>query len=291
MKMNLPLIYFQNFPFVEGAFRCKNGSMLTGFFLIDTGSAQNIFNCEAIHTLPTAMDGEKLRISGINNQSEICQQVSIEVQLDNNTSQEDFYISQTIHFEKMFGKNRIIGILGASYLIKHDLVLNYEQNMLHTSDPEVFKNTEMDFTFPMGFGLKSYGVPLVGFEKDDNCFYCVADSGCNVSAITQKAIEEGADSCSWYDENSTVTGVGGAVNTRMADVCFSLLSLGNKEGEFVHKVVSMIFNVWDGDAYICKGNNDTETGISALLGNDFMFKNKWILDFSRGVIYSTKANH
>ena len=56
------------FPFIEGSFVCKTGKVLEGFFLIDTGSTENMFNYEAIHTLADENfigDSKKYQLSTI----------------------------------------------------------------------------------------------------------------------------------------------------------------------------------------------------------------------------------
>ena len=110
-KIHLPLFYIDHliYPFVEGAFICKNGTMLDGFFMVDSGSTDNIFNKEALHLLPNDSFSEDSRqVCAISNKGEMCKVADVTIKVGDIEVVEQFNISQNLDFRMFLGKNRII---------------------------------------------------------------------------------------------------------------------------------------------------------------------------------------
>ena len=284
----LPLIEVKinRFPFVEGAFMAKNGKMLEGFFLIDTGSETNLLNREVERFLSgDAYTDEKLQINAVDNKGEECSILNIEIELDCVRSNERFCIPQNIDFKEQFGENRIIGIIGSSYLREHKLVLDYESECLCAASDKEVSLEDLSFACPMSVGLKTHGIPIVAFMKDGEEYFCVPDSGAEDGLFADGAFK-GVNSYEMLDAKGTVSGVSGTDETGFAKLSFSLIS-ADEEGNMNNLVeYEDITQVLSDHEYVA--NDGKRFPISALLSTKFMLRNKWILDYGNLAIYSRK---
>ena len=173
---------------------------------------------------------------------------------------------------------------------KHHLVLDFAEKCIRPSLQAPLCLDDKSFIFPMGYGLKTYGIPVVGIVKDNEELLCIPDSGCNISLLTRDAMERGAISSSCEEGTSLVEGIFGSVEATLAKVTFSLLSIGKKEGETVLKTDTDTFQILDGRKHIATHHDENIPPISGLFSTDYMLQKKWILDFGTGVIYSTKSS-
>lgn len=291
-KINLAFFHIQelNFPFVEGAFRCKNGKYLDGYFLIDTGSNQNVFNGAAQRLLSDeCITSNTHTITSVDNEGENCPIANVDIVLDECKCNETFCISNGINYSDFFGDNHIIGILGSNFLLKHGLSLNLQDNCLQNSCISVDNNKPLSFLFPMGYGLRYFGIPVVGFVKDDNEYLCVADSGCNTSTIAQYPVEEGMIMVEQLNEKRVVTGISDSCTTSSAKVKFNLLSIGEQKGTTSLVEAEDRINILPNRRYIAPSREENAPAIAGLLSTPFMMSQKWILDFKHQVIYAYAA--
>lgn len=291
-KINLAFFHIQelNFPFVEGAFRCKNGKYLDGYFLIDSGSSQNVLNGRVQRLLnEDCIIKSSHKITSVDNEGEVCPMANIDIALDECKCNETFCISNGLNYNDLFGRNRIIGILGSNFLLKHDLSLNFQDKCLCTSAIDEHDDAPLSFIFPMDYGLKTYGVPVVGFVKDDNEYLCIADSGCNESTIAQYSVEDGMTMISKSEEKNYVTSINGTSQTSIAKVKFNLLSLGKKKGETTLIEAEDYINILPDRRYIATNDNENIPSLSGLLSTRFMLSQKWILDYKLRIIYAYAA--
>lgn len=279
-------VYDNKFPFVIGAFRAKNGQMLDGYFLIDTGSGNNMLNREVERLLgKETFTDKKLGVNAIDRKGEVCPIVDIYMELDGFQSTESFSISQNLDFSCNLGKNRVIGILGSEYLLKHRLVVDYEKGCLRSSDLESITLADKSFFFPMEYGLEWYGIPVVGFVKGDDQYVCVADSGSQQSLIADGALE-GVHCCENIEGVGEVKGISGNMQTGYAWITFSLLSLAQKTDETKLVQQESLFQILLDHKCIAHSNQKDCPPISALLSHDFMLRRKWILDYGMQAIYA-----
>ncbi len=293
MKDNiyLPLIHIEEtpYPIVEGALMCKDNEMLSGYFIIDTGSVENILNYDMAKYISRDMVTEKKQmVCAINGAGENCIISNVTIDLDDNSSCEQFCISQKLDFEKYFGPNRILGLLGSCYLRKHHLAVDFAKKCLRTAAREPIMLDEMSFLFPMQLGMQTYGIPVLKFIKDDTDYFCVADTGCALSMLSEKG-KEGVFCCEKSDGKGRVEGISGAAETIHTSASLSLLSVGDRIDRIRLVETEDNFQILQGYEYIVSYNNEQIPSISALLSTHFMLKRKWILDFSNEVIYAKSA--
>ena len=285
---HLPMINVSEnrFPFVEGAFKAKNGQMLKGYFLVDSGSMANMLSKELEQLVgDEAYTGEKQGIGAVDRKGEVCPVVNIEIEMDGMQSKERFCISYNIDFVKTFGDHSIFGIIGIDYLLKHKLVLDFENQCLRSVSDENIELTDLSFLCPMKVGIEAFGSPVVAFVKDGEEYFCVPDSGTDNSLIADGAFK-GVISHEMLDARGSVSGISGTNETGYAKASFSLISVDDtgKMGRMVER--EEVFMVLPEHEYIFQEEN--RLPVSALLSTPFMLRNKWILDFGQLGIYSRK---
>ena len=213
----------------------------------------------------------------------------IYIKVGNIEGQEVFCISKKVSFEQAFGKNQIIGVLGVDFLRKNHLVLDLEKKCLTTSSEEDFSLENKSFVFPMGFGFNNYGIPVIGIIKDDQEFVCVVDSGSNYNTLSQYALEHGTEKAALQEGGTTISGLFGSIDASLVNAEFSLLSIGNKEGETVLKRDTTTFQILQGQNYLAKSSVENVPPLHGLIGTEYMLQKKWVLDFGKEVIYSICA--
>lgn len=291
-NINLPLYHVEHFifPFIDGAFVCKNGKFLDGFFLVDSGSSDNVFNQEAVHLLADeSISGDKRLVCAVNNEGEECVLADVKIKVGDLECTERFSISHNLDFKSMFGDNCIIGVLGAGFMRKHGLVLDYAKQSVRTSDLITFSETGKAFVCPMDGGFFAYGIPLVCLTNGEDDFLCVPDSGCNTSTLTQYAMEKVALSYNRIDGQQSMHTISGEAITNLAKVDFTLLSVYGDETKCSLVSDTDIFQIITGKKHICWCENEKIPPISGLISSEFMLRNKWILDFNVGFIYVESA--
>ena len=292
-KIHLPLFHIDHliYPFVEGAFICKNGTYLDGFFMVDSGSTDNIFNNEAVHLLPDeAISQECRQVNAINNIGESCKVADVKIKVGDIEDVEQFNISQNLNFSKFFGKNRIIGVLGAGFMRKNGLALDYSQRCVRSSEMEQFTDEGKRFVCPMSVGYYAYGIPLVCLTNGEEEFFCVADSGCNTNTLTRHAMVNGGQRYELIDGQQSLYTISGETISDLAKVDFSLMSVGYDEekGSFLVPDTD-VFMIVSGQEHLCWCEDKDIPPISGLISSRFMLRNKWILDFNVGYIYVNAA--
>jgi len=292
-KIHLPLFHIDHliYPFVEGAFICKNGTYLNGFFMVDSGSTDNIFNKEALHLLhDDSFSEDSRKVCAISNKGEMCKVADVKIKVGDLEDVEQFNISQNLDFSMFFGKNRIIGVLGAGFMRKHGLVLDYSQKCVRSSELDKFTDDGKAFVCPMNVGFCAYGIPLVCIKNGEEEYLCVADSGCNTSTLTQHAMVNGAQRYERIDGHQSLYTISGETISDLAKVDFSLMSVGYDEekGSFLVPDTD-VFMIVSGQEHLCWCEDKDIPPISGLISSRFMLRNKWILDFNVGFIYVNVA--
>lgn len=291
-NINLPLYHVEHsiYPFIEGAFLCKSGKYLNGFFLVDSGSSDNILNQDVVRLLTgDSISGDKRLVCAVNNEGEECELADVKIKIGDIECTERFGISHNLDFKSMFGENSIIGVLGAGFMRQHGLVLDYAQQCVRSSELTSFSEEGKIFVCPMNAGFHAYGIPLVCLTKGEDDFFCVADSGCSNSALTQYAMEKVAISYERINGQQTMFTISGEETTNIAKVNFSLLSINDDEIKSNLLPNTDVFLITTGQKHICWCDNKNIPPISGLISSEFMLRNKWILDFNVGYIYAEVA--
>ena len=280
-------------PVIEGAFKISDETGCYGMFLVDTCSSKCILNKSMLSMLDPSFirEGETMTISGYQGKKTTCQAVDIFFKLQGKRElSEVFYVDEEIDFDAML--DDIIGILGYEFLCKHNLVVDFSNGTLHTSDGIYPHMDDCSFLFSMEYGLERYGVPVVGMIGNDKEFILMADSGANVSVLTKSALEESGIEYQRGEEESCVTGFNSSFHAVAYEVNMPLLSICS--GEEHTKLVNFqdTVNVDECNAWLLEGTTDADGNellpVSGMLSASFMMRYKWVVDFMTGLIYSKK---
>ena len=292
-KVNLPFckIEDKNLPFVYGEFACKDGTYKKGYFFVDSGAQQNLFNEFAVQFIDeNCFTGKQHNLTALDNKGEKTESVNLNFKLNGEDLTDEFCITHNINFYSFFEAHCVIGILGMNFLVKHGLIVDFEKRCLRTYENESLDFSEMDYCMPMQYGFETYGIPIVGILNGEKQFLCVADTGCNISTFAQKTAEEGFLKYELTNEVFKKMMVSGTVMTRGAHATLPLFSMADNEERFKIVEVSDTVNIMMDRDYFSTNSNDEITPICGAIGVKFMLAHKWILDFEHMVIYSRKTS-
>ena len=291
-ETKLKTLKTNNSPLIKAAFQGKDGNVYFGIMLIDTGSFDCILNKSVMDLLDDSAvrKGDSKNISTIQGESNECYAVDFTFKMGNNQEFSDvFYVSEASDFDQILVG--MIGIVGSKFLIRHQLTLDYAKEMLYTSDGTFTHPDNCEFFFPMEYGFKNYGIPVVGISSGENEFIMLVDSGADKTVMTSHMIDEAGLPNGNVISNGILTLFNNRqIKTTIKNVEFSLLSVGGTEDD--PKLCSYEDNVQviDEPPHIMENFKDPEgeelPPISGMLSSSFMYRHKWILDFKTGIVYS-----
>lgn len=134
--------------------------------------------------------------------------------------------------------------------------------------------------FPLPYGLKKVGLPLIPIEinKQNLCF--LLDTGSNKNLIDQRVYDFFREQVETVG-SSTILGLEG----NKQDSTIIKLSFN-----FENHYFTTNFNVFDSTAAFGAIEKDSDIQIHGILGNEFFIENEWVLDFEKLTIYSGKQH-
>lgn len=277
-------------PLVVCKFINKEGQESKGLFLIDSGAKDNILPQKVADTFGVLEYTEDvIEICGLGEEKSPCKIANAQIFLKGQEFGIRFNVNSDVNFDMILGPGVVLGILGSAFLRQYELTVDFKNKCLRTSNEENgIAMKEDTFLFPMSCGMKSYGVPLVRFTNGGKTLYGVADSGANVSLMSQSGVKDMTE----IEVQENKCQVNGIVNqnqiNRTAVATLSLLSINEKDRKQL-KLIKVIdeFNLLPSE-YVLNPGDDLPP-ISALIGTEFMLENEWILDYKHGYIYSSAA--
>jgi hypothetical protein len=142
----------------------------------------------------------------------------------------------------------------------------------------VLSNNKQTVSYPISYGLKNTGLPLIVVEINQQNLCFLLDTGSNKNLIDQRVYE-------FFKEQVETVG------------CSTILGLeGNKQDSAVIKLnfnfenhsYSTNFNVFDSSNAFGTIEDESDIQIHGIIGNEFFIENEWIIDFEKLTVYSTK---
>lgn len=296
-ETKLKTLKTNNSPLIKAAFQGKDGNVYFGIILIDTGSFDCILNKSVMDLLDDSAvrKGDSKNISTIQGENNECYAVDFTFKMGNNQEFSDvFYVSEASDFDQILVG--MIGIVGSKFLIRHQLTLDYAKEMLYTSDGTYTHPDNCEFFFPMEYGFKNYGIPVVGISSGENEFIMLVDSGADKTVMTSHMIDEAGLPNGNAISNGIITLFNNRqIKTTIKNVEFSLLSVGGTEDDPKLYPCEDYVLIIDEHPYIQENLKDSEgeelLPISGMQSSTFMHEHKWILDFGTGMIYCDKQHH
>ena len=279
-------------PFVQVNYMDKDAQEHTGLFLLDSCSNENILTTEVVNSLGslcTIVDGVKT-IASMAQEVVKASQVSFPLVLGDNQFQETFCISNmSFSLEEI----TVIGILGNPFLRRNRLVIDFHDNMLHTSEisPSNFNISDCAFFFPMGMGLKFYRVPVLPIKQNGKELVTLVDTGANINVISNQALIDNDFKYERMKDDDVIMGLSGQAAADEAKVWFNMLLLYDDDitelscCEYFKVLPDSIYTPQEG---MCDTNGEQLPPIEVVLGFPFMAREGWILDFGAKLIYRRK---
>lgn len=133
---------------------------------------------------------------------------------------------------------------------------------------------------PIGYGLKEAGLPIIPVTIGDYCISFIVDTGATVSLIDKSVADRLGELVVIKEESNY------------------MLSVDGNYKEVKHKaVVNFILNeIPFTHEFLCESlyesliKIETECNIQVhgILGNDFLMKNRWIIDYERLEVVQNK---
>ena len=281
-------------PLVEIDYMDKEAKEHTGFLLLDSCSTHNILFNEMQERLGVLCikGNESTCLDTTGNCKVTVKDVRFSFVMSGQQFHEDFCLSEreTPYF---VDDVPVIGLLGNMFFQQQNLVIDYDDFSLHTSEVthENLAIPDCDFFFPMEIGLKNYGIPIVSLFQNEKEIPMMADSGASGNMIAKQTIADCCMDHKLLDETDTISGIGGSVDTRLAIASFSLLTLKGNDMEEISRKAK--FHVLPNYVYIpkdeeCDENDEQLPPIEGTISCNFMAREKWILDFGAKIIYKRK---
>lgn len=295
IRVNMGRIRGYYVPFVKVDFMDKDAKEHTGLMMVDSGTNDSLlFGEMADLCMVTKVNDEVDHIGTISGDTIESTQAQFSFVLGNHQIRENFCLCNDFNIRTQCGMT-IIGIIGTKFLCRHNLVIDYNEGTLHTSDvnPGNLSISECDYFFPMEFGLKCYRLPVVAIKQNGAEVVMLADTGAINNTIAKQSLNDNGFNHSFLGCKDVLYGLVGSVEADQAIVDFNLLTLvsNNDVAEVSHHDHFMVtpHHIIPSKETGCDENGEQIPPVEGLLSSDFMAKQRWILDFGAKIIYKRKV--
>ena len=277
-------------PFIKVDFVDKDAQEHTALMLLDSGSNVNLLSSGADRYIGDLCrhDDTELEITDSVGETIIADYVHFSFAFGGKQFNEDFGIDKDCHLGNVEDLP-IIGLLGIKFMQQHELVIDYSDFTVHTSDIHQtgLCASECGFLFPMEIGLKDYGIPVLAIHHEEMDAAIIADTGSSSNVVSTHCISQCHLTCDYKGEADTMRGLKGRLEAQWADVRFQLLTLREDDTDgipFNDSFLVVNHSVAKGSDF---GKNELQP-IEGIVGSPFMAKHGWLLDFAQKVIYKRK---
>ena len=237
-----------------------------GFFLIDTGATHSI------------VLGASTMYNGGQNDTNRNIVVNFEFIIKNEVFKHDFYLlGKSIKIKEY----NLLGILGTDFLSKFRCIINYRNNIFYWNQPKKRAKNEANFSYPIHIGYNKIGIPVAAIDNNETSICAIVDTGSNVNIINKNAACLTPSNLS--GDESLIEIQGKKISATKFGLTFNLISYSSGK---------ISYTEYKAPFYIPTDNNDLFSSIDrrlpvqAILGNAFLCKYGWILDFSNDLMTS-----
>ncbi len=295
IRVKMFRVYGDMAPLVKVDYMDKNAVKQSGLLILDSGSNENVLASDIFGSIGDLCkkEGKTGRIYTISGEYVSVDYVDFSFVFGGNQFCEVFGVNNIL-LPKIAGDLQIIGILGQRFMQQHQLVIDYRDFTIHTSDvsPKNLRTDDCEFFSPMEIGLKYYDMPLLYMFQNGKEILTLADTGASNNILASKTIIDNGFECQYTDDTDTITGLAGDIEMKEAMVNFNLLTIkGDSVMELSHYD---LFKVAPGYIYtpqmgMCDENGEQLPPIEGIISSPFMAKEGWVLDFGAKIIYKLKA--
>jgi hypothetical protein len=137
---------------------------------------------------------------------------------------------------------------------------------------------KQNFSFPISYGLSKTGLPLIPVQIGDYALCFIIDTGATLSLLDSSVADRLGDLANINNKSNFILGIDGKHREARHT---ATLSFQIDEYSFTHTFVcESLFEA------LIKFEIESDIQVHGILGNDFLLKNKWIIDFEKLEIYS-----
>lgn len=283
-----------HFPFVEVTYMDKDAQEHTGLMILDSGSNRSLLSCNIVDCLTPLCRKEKTTdITTSANTVVKLSHAEFSFVMGGKLFSEEFCVNNDkLPFEQI-GDMPVIGLLGNVFMQRHGLVIDYRDFSIHTSTVEQdgLDIADCDYFFPMGKGLKEFGLPIVLLSHEEEAILTMVDTGATQNMIASTTINERGMECRYLNKKDIIRGIDGEIEVDDAMVSFNLASVTKDGGVEIPQVE--LFKVFPNYLIAPKKDRCDEYGnqlppVEAAIGSPFMAKEGWVLDFGTQIIYKQR---
>jgi hypothetical protein len=137
------------------------------------------------------------------------------------------------------------------------------------------------FSHPLGYGLKEAGLPIIPVMVGDYCISFIVDTGSTISLIDKDVAEKLGELVKIKDESCFMLSVGGTYKQvkQKAALNFILNEIPLTQEFFCESLYESLIKI----------EAESNITVHGILDNDFLLKNRWIIDFEKlEVVHNNK---
>lgn len=242
------------------------------YFVIDTGATISLFSPEVCKT--RKISDSIMDLSGNILVSQRCTAILSLAEKDMSI---DGHVVDYEIFPKIAGK-QVSGLLGVDFFIKNRIILDFDNGEMYQK--EACKVAANNLTFvPMKVGIKGFFIPTISLSCNNHELTFIVDTGATSNMITHTI----------YDMNKKIKDIEpyimkGLVSCYLAKECELEFQIKmSYAGRLIKHIFLDVFTFVEHGSAISK--TSVLNAVHGLIGNDFIHKNKWIIDFAEEKIF------
>lgn len=241
-------------------------------FVIDTGATISLFSPEVCKTRKIC--DSIIDLSGNILVSQRCTAILSLAEKDMSI---DGHVVDYEIFPKIAGK-QVSGLLGVDFFIKNRIILDFDIGEMYQK--EAYKVAANNLTFvPMKVGIKGFLIPTISLSCNNHELTFIVDTGATSNMITHTI----------YDMGKKIKDIEpyimkGLVSSYLAKECELEFQIKmSYAGRLIKHIFLDVFTFIEHGSAISK--TSVLNAVHGLIGNDFIHKNKWIIDFAEEKIF------
>lgn len=241
-------------------------------FVIDTGATISLFSPEVCKTRKIC--DSIIDLSGNILVSQRCTAILSLAEKDMSI---DGHVVDYEIFPKIAGK-QVSGLLGVDFFIKNRIILDFDDGEMYQK--EAYKVAANNLTFvPMKVGIKGFLIPTISLSCNNHELTFIVDTGATSNMITHTI----------YDMGKKIKDIEpyimkGLVSSYLAKECELEFQIKmSYAGRLIKHIFLDVFTFIEHGSAISK--TSVLNAVHGLIGNDFIHKNKWIIDFAEEKIF------
>lgn len=242
------------------------------YFVIDTGATISLFSPEVCKTRKICDS-----IMDLSGNILVSQRCTAMLSLAEKDMSIDGHVVDYEIFPKIAGK-QVSGLLGVDFFVKNRIILDFDNGEMYQK--EACKVAANNLTFvPMKVGIKGFLIPTISLSCNNHELTFIVDTGATSNMITHTI----------YDMSKKIKDIEpyimkGLVSSYLAkeyELEFQIKM--SYAGRLIKHVFLDVFTFIEYGSAISK--TSVLNAVHGLIGNDFIHKNKWIIDFAEEKIF------